>query len=556
MKKGIALLLVIFLAFALLAACNRAPVQSTSGSKLDIVSTKYGQVRGAKGTLHADVTIFKGIPYAAPPVGDLRWKPPQEPAPWQSVRDCVTYAPAALQNFGLAKTDVTIYGKEFYYDALPKTSEDCLYLNVATAATSAEEKCPVYIWLHGGGLGAGWSYEPEFDPEALAKKGIVVVSVGQRLGIMGYLVLPELSKESGYGASGNYGLMDEIAALKWVKENIKNFGGDPDNITVGGQSGGTAKTTGLLFSPEAKGLFHKIILQSGLNQYMTFSTQAELEKTGLDFIESIGLPRNTTLAELRKVDASKFIGDSSTLEGFHAYVFKAPASMVIDGKYLTRNASGDFLGQGTMNGIQMIYGINLGESQYTKADNAATFYKNMKTMFGDLYQKYDFANLVKVTDANASDTARTLASQTALMKGRIYGDLLYKNNQNVAAYCYLFSHFPPGRDEEKNWAFHTGEVWYTFNSLRDIPQQRAWEDVDRALANTMSSYWANFMAKGNPNGEGLPTWPECNSSLAYLDLGDQVVAHTDITKLEEVIREYLQTNPTAMQNRGTPFTAR
>jgi para-nitrobenzyl esterase len=544
MKKGIALSLMVFLAGALLAVWNIASAQSNSGTKIGIVSTKYGKVLGVKGLLYEDVTIFKGIPYAAPPVGELRWKPPQEPEPWQSVRNCVTYAPAALQNIEMKKTDTSMYTKEFYWD-VPAESEDCLYLNVATAAVSAIEKRPVFIWFHGGGLGAGWSYEPEFDPEALAKKGIIVVSVGQRLGPIGYMVLPGLSEESGYGASGNYGLMDEITALKWVKQNIKNFGGDPDNITVGGQSGGTAKTTGLLFSPEAKGMFHQIILQSGLNSNMTFSRQEEMEKKGLDFLEFLGLPRDITPAELRKVDASRFMGDFSTMEKLTEFVSKVPASMVIDGKYLTRDGKEYFLGQGTMNGIRMIYGSNLGESQYTKADNAAMFYDNMKKMLGDLYKKYDFENLVKVTDATANDTARILGSQVSLMRGRTYGDLLYKNNQNVAAYCYLFSHFPPGRDEEKNWAWHSGELWYMFNSIRNIPQQRAWEDVDYALADTMSSYWANFIAKGDPNGKGLPAWPECNSSLAYLDLGDKVVAHTDITRLEELIREYVKANPEA-----------
>jgi para-nitrobenzyl esterase len=268
-----------------------------------------------------------------------------------------------------------------------------------------------------------------------------------------------------------------------------------------------------------------------------------LEKTSLGFLESKGFSRDITLAELRKVDGSRFIGDSNTLEDFHAYAFKAPASMVIDGKYLTQNAKETYLGQGTMNDVQMLYGLNLGEAPYTEADNAAMFYDNMKKMFGDLYKKYDFENLVKVTDANANDTARILGTQIALMRGRTYGDLLYKNNQNVAAYCYLFSHFPPGRDEEKNWAWHSGELWYTFNSIRNIPQQREWKDVDHALADTMSSYWVNFMSKGNPNGKGLTTWPECNSSLAYLELGDKVVAHTDISKLDELIRDYVKANP-------------
>ena len=186
---------------------------------LEIVSTKYGQVRGV---IEEDVLLFKGVPYAAPPVGELRWKEPQDPAPWQGVRDCDTYGPRPVQpsQGGLGFEP---WASDFYYMGCTAYSEDCLYLNIATDAQSPEEKRPVYMWFHGGGLSSGYSYEVEFNPAVLAKKGIVVVTVGQRLNVFGYLSLPQLSAEQG-GISGNYGLMDEVKALNWVRENIAAFG--------------------------------------------------------------------------------------------------------------------------------------------------------------------------------------------------------------------------------------------------------------------------------------------------------------------------------------------
>lgn len=192
---------------------------------LDIINTKYGQVRGV---VEEDVLVFKGVPYAAPPVGELRWKAPQDPASWEGVRECDTYGPRPVQppQGGLFFEP---WGSDFYYMGFTAYSEDCLYLNIATDAESADEKRPVFMWFHGGGLSSGYSYEIEFNPTVLAKKGVVVVTVGQRLNVFGYLSLPQLSAEQG-GISGNYGLMDEVKALDWVRENIAAFGGDPDNI--------------------------------------------------------------------------------------------------------------------------------------------------------------------------------------------------------------------------------------------------------------------------------------------------------------------------------------
>lgn len=196
------------------------------------VRTKYGIVRGIEfeGD-YSGITIFKGIPYAAPPVAELRWAPPADPVPWEGIRNCDTYGPAAMQIFLRDRHAV-----EYYFSGTPKCSEDCLYLNVTTGAAETGEKRPVYMWFHGGGLTNCFSYEEQFNPQEMAKNGIVVVTVGHRLSLFGYLALPQLSREQG-GHSGNYGFMDQLKALEWVRENIEAFGGNPECITVGGHGG-------------------------------------------------------------------------------------------------------------------------------------------------------------------------------------------------------------------------------------------------------------------------------------------------------------------------------
>ena len=243
----------------------------------NIVETAYGKVQGINSTdeTYENVVEFRGIPYAAPPVGDLRWKAPVDPEKWDDVLVCDTYKDIPMQVLGGA--EVEPYKTDIYYDGVPKMSEDCLYLNVMTTedSLSSTEKKPVYVWFHGGGLNSCYTFEPEGNGEAFAKNGIVVVTVEQRLGVFGYLSLPQLSEEQ--GQSGNYGLMDQIKAMEWIKENIANFGGDPENITVGGQSGGTTKAMAMTASPKMDVEVDKLILESGLKYNMEFQTQESAE---------------------------------------------------------------------------------------------------------------------------------------------------------------------------------------------------------------------------------------------------------------------------------------
>lgn len=528
---------------------------------LEIVSTKYGQVRGV---IEEDVLLFKGVPYAAPPVGELRWKEPQDPAPWQGVRDCDTYGPRPVQpsQGGLGFEP---WASDFYYMGYTAYSEDCLYLNIATDAQSPEEKRPVYMWFHGGGLSSGYSYEVEFNPAVLAKKGIVVVTVGQRLNVFGYLSLPQLSAEQG-GISGNYGLMDEVKALNWVRENIAAFGGDPDNITIGGQSGGTAKTGALARCPQAQGKVKRVINQSSLNWTGTYPAMAEAEQEGVRFIESLGFRADASLEELRAADCEVF--NITGGNPFDKNAVRKPGNMVFDGKWVPeQDAAVSF--DKYAGGLDYLAGGNYGECVMSKEfalggrpiKTAADFYAKAKEMLGEeLYNKYDFENAYPVSDEEANVLSKHLAVEGLTgfggnMKNLCFGEYRAKKFPGAKTYSYVFSHITPSvPDDKKNplrdpdimMAWHSSELWYTFASLRvgrsgasNVPPIRPWTEYDVELAEKMSSYWANFIKTGDPNGEGLPHWPASGENHGWMDLGDELVSHEGLEgKREQMLYEY------------------
>ena len=530
---------------------------------IDIVSTKYGQVSGV---MEEGVLNFKGIPYAAPPVGELRWKPPADPAPWEGVRVCDAYGPRAMQPIfnGLGMEP---YASDFYYIGYPERSEDCLYLNVTTDARSADEKRPVYMWFHGGGLFHGYSYEIEFNPTVLAKKGVIVVTVGQCLNIFGYLALPQLSAEQN-GISGNYGLMDEVKALDWVRENIAAFGGDPNNITIGGQSGGTAKTGALARCPAAAGKIRRVINQSSLNWTGRNVPLAEGEQEGLAYIEHLGFSKDVTLEELRAADATLFSDAPMSFDGP-----RAPSSMYCDGIWvpdedmsvsMDKYCGGyDYLVGGNYGECAMERGFILGGRDLSTAE---AFYAAAKELLGeDLYNKYDFKTLFPVDDANANFLSKRLGVEGLTgfgggMKNRYFGDYRAKKFPGSKTYSYVFSHVPPAhaeeygtpRDPDKLMAWHSSELWYTFASLRrsedgkdNVPPVRPWTETDEKLADQMSSYWANFIKTGDPNGEGLPYWPASDENYGWMDFAEKPIPHTGMEgKKDELLLDFLMEDPT------------
>ena len=530
--------------------------------------TKFGVVRGIELTgKYAGITTFRSVPYAAPPIGDLRFRPPVDPEPWIGEWDASLGASRPVQETGTGLTREP-WVSDFYYMGTPPMSEDCLYLHITTGAADDTERRPVFMWFHGGGLASGFYTEIEFDPSELARKGIVVVSVAQRLNVFGYLCLPQLSAEQG-GISGNYGLMDEIKALDWVRENIANFGGDPDNITVGGQSGGTAKSTALATSPKTQGKIRRCINQSGLSwvrgDYLPMETAY---KNNIEYLKNLCLDPDITPEELRKIPAVKFfkLKDGLTF-GFGPG--RVPGSMVCDGEYVAHVSGAQNMDEfGTH--VDYLNGVNIGECTVRnefaigptkKFESAEEFYDVMKERLGDLYDKYDFRSLWPVTDENADFQSRVLASQICgnglglTMADRYFGAYRAQTAPDTRNWSYNFGRFPPClpeergtfRDTDVQLAWHSAELWYTFASMREgIPACRPWEPVDFALAEQVSSYWANFIATGDPNGTDsngnpLPYWPESRENYGWMEISAEgPKGHDGLTKLDEMGLEYLK----------------
>ncbi len=520
------------------------------------VTTKYGRMRGAElGGPYEGITEFRGIPFAQPPVGDLRWRPPADPVPWSGIRDCVSYGPACIQPTQ-GDLDSEPWATDFYFMGSPAMSEDCLYLNVTTGASTAGEKRPVFLWLHGGGNDHGYSYEIEFNPDELARKGIIVVSVAHRLSVFGYMALPRLSAEQG-GTSGNYILMDDVKALEWVTENIEAFGGDPCNITVGGQSAGCMKASSLAYSPLGRKHVKRIINQTNLCWRNQFSLLQDAEKECQKYLEALGFSPDVSLEELRRTDPYIFLKTKSGV--------RLPGDLVWDGNLIPNRSMTDTIEQ---YGGHMDYlaGSNLGETMmdgnkkrgepgFTRAED---FYAYAKELLGDLYEKYDFENLVPVTDENVDRESRRLASyglttdcfrKGGLTLNRYFGAMRAKSAPDAKTFIYLFTRVSPNlpedygtaRDPDLLMSWHSNELWYTFASLRDgTPPARPWQDIDYEIADRMSSYWANFIRTGDPNGKDLPYWPQSDESYGMAELGEEVTAVDHKRKTDEMILEYFR----------------
>ncbi|HEX4133386.1 MAG TPA: carboxylesterase family protein [Bryobacteraceae bacterium] len=465
---------VAFLLTASLYAAIDAPV------KLD-----SGLVSGITGT-NPDIRVFKGIPFAAPPVGNLRWRAPQAVAHWDGVRKGDEFGPICMQAAGRGGRG----------GAAPKMSEDCLYLNVWTAAKTASERRPVLLWIHPGGYTSGSGSSPATDGEALAKKGVVVVTINYRLGVLGFFAHPELTKESDGRASGNYALMDQTAALEWVQKNIAGFGGDPKRVTVDGDSAGAASIGNLMGSPRTKGLFQRAIAESGAWIGLSVghtATLSEAEQAGLKTGENLGAP---TLADLRAKPAA------DVLKGGRG------GGPIIDGYFLPEDV-GKVFAEGRQNDVPVLLGSNKDEGTFfMQPTTAAKFIEQAHRRYGD--QADAFLKLYPATsdeEANASQLAAFRDELGWVMRN--WASLQTKTGKSKA-YLYYFTHEPPApagaspRGGFGSGATHGAEAAYVFENL--LPP-RPWTDLDRQVADTLSSYWVNFATNGNPNGKGLPAWP-------------------------------------------------
>jgi len=448
-------------------AFGTASIAAAPSAVSEVVQTQTGKIAGvAVDDGGEKVYLFKAVPYAAPPVGELRWKAPQAVKPWDGVRDGTKWSSQCAQRAGSAMGEPGAI------------SEDCLYLNVVTAAKNIGEKRPVMVFFHGGGLTTGTGNSTTYANTALPRKGVVVVTVNSRLGPIGYMAHPALSKESGRKASGNYGTLDLIASLRWVKDNITQFGGDPNNVMIFGESGGGSKTLSVLASPLSKGLFHRAGVESGsaLSSQARVTTLEQGEAAGKRVSAKLGLDKSADeLAALRAAKWEDIIAAAGDRE------VDFPANVVVDG-YILPQSVHDTLATGKQHDVPLIVGANEGEQ-------------------------------------------RELQETVPLLAGLMSGSAKSK------VYVYNFAHVPKGWRELPCVAFHGLELPYVFGNVPNgltsptllylsrgggcTTRDAGPDQTDTVVADNAMRMWAAFAKTGNPSVKGLIEWP------AYSDKNDQ-----------------------------------
>jgi len=486
-----------------LAILGGATLPRAVAALTDAVLIEQGKLVGSGGR-GAEVRVYKGIPFAAPPVAGLRWKPPQPPDHWQGVRRATEFGDSCPQppypsNGLFAGTTVPI-------------SEDCLYLNIWTPAKSAGEQLPVMVWIHGGGFDRGTGSASGYDGENLARKGVVVVTINYRLGLLGLLALPELAAESPHHSSGNYGLMDQIAALGWVQRNIAAFGGDARRVTIFGQSAGSVSVSVLMASPLAKGLFMRAIGESG-GSFGLLLSLADAERQGLKVAEELGVKQDV-LKSLRAMSTTALVQSSANNE----------TVQIIDGWVLRQSVYAVFR-TGQQNHVPLIVGNNRNEGGNlatlpTGRISPAEFTASARKDFGSLADKF-----LEAYPAGTSEDAATAAHYASFRDGAFGWDMrtwarMETQTGHGHTYRYYFTRVPPGRAGARLGAFHGAELAYVFENFTF---RLFYVDVDKQLGEAISSYWVNFAKTGDPNGAGLPPWPVYDRARDdVLEFGDEV----------------------------------
>ncbi|MGP8245134.1 MAG: carboxylesterase/lipase family protein [Bryobacteraceae bacterium] len=484
-----------------LCALLLASVASCAFAALtNAVRIESGPIEGVP-ALVPGVMAFEGIPYAAPPLGDLRWKPPKPPVSWPGVRNADRYGPACPQRY-MGPDSVAFFGDYEF------KSEDCLYANVWTPAKTANDRLPVLVWIHGGGYRYGSGAERIYHGDHLAARGVVLVTFNYRLGIFGFLAHPELTRESGHRASGNYGLMDQAFALEWVKRNIAAFGGDPNRITIFGQSAGCGSVSYMQATPLAKGLFQHVIGESCGTSFIWRNVRrlAAAEQDGVRFAAAVGAP---SLAALRKLPTDALL---------NAWDQAGNASGPIVDGYVVPEDVYLIFAKGAQNPADVIVGSTEDEGTSLRRPRPKLDTPADQAEMDALYPP---GNDEKIVDDDHLWSAYTWAR-------------LNSKSGSHKSFQYFFSHHPPfpqpysqfAHDVTKLGAYHTAEIIYVFNNL-DIRRTRSWPYTayDQQLADIMSSYWVNFAATGNPNGRGVPNWPAFDDAKPrVMHFGDKVAA--------------------------------
>lgn len=491
MKK--AGLLLVSSSLLALSAHAAAPRATTANGIVDGVQEASG------------VKSFKGIPFAAPPVGALRWKAPQAAANWKGVRKADHFAARCMQ---LPLFDDMVFRSD-------GVSEDCLYLNVWTPARSDKEKLPVLVYFYGGGFAAGDGSEPRYDGESMASKGIVTLTVNYRLNVFGFLAHPELTKESPNRASGNYGLMDQAAALQWVRKNIAAFGGDPARVTIAGESAGSFSVSAQMINPQAKGLIAGAIGESGsLLGHMAPAPLSVGEQIGAGFARSAGA---STLAALRALTAQQLL-DATKKPG-------AWFSAIQDGYVIPRPPVAMYTA-GEQARVPLLAGWNAYEGHYKQvlgnnAPTAENFSAALKKLYGD-----QAGAAQQAYSGDVKQAATELASDRFIGFGTWKWIDSHARSSGKPVYRYYYTRPRPGQEG----ANHSVEIEYAMGNLA-TNKVYAWTDDDRALSTQMQGYFANFIKTGNPNGAGLPEWPQASaggaSRLMKLDVPSAAITATD-----------------------------
>jgi para-nitrobenzyl esterase len=462
-------LLVVMLAAGICIAQQPAPVTVEGGL--------------VQGTSEDGLTVYKGIPFAAPPVNDLRWRPPQPAAKWQDVLQATRFAPGPIQGGNPPS------GK----------SEDCLYLNVWTPAKSASDRIPVLVWIYGGGFGGGATSERNYSGENLAQKGVVLVSIAYRVGQLGFLAHPELSAESPNHVSGNYGLLDMIAGLQWVQKNIAAFGGDPGKVTIFGESAGGIAVSMLCASPLAKGLFHGAISQSGGSfgpprpTTMPGENQkrlADAERAGEAYAKSAGV---SSIAELRKLAHDK-------LPGGRGLGMSWP---IIDG-WVIPDDQYKLYEAGKFNDTPILVGYNSDEgASFSPPKTPEDYIAGVKSRYGKFAD--DLIKAYPAGEGKVVKTARDLARDSAFgWHTWVWARLQAKNGKSKAFYYYFDQHpvYAPDSPQADRGSPHGQDVAYVFQHL-----SRTATKTDQDVSEAMATYWTNFAKRGDPSGDGVPAWP-------------------------------------------------
>ena len=496
------------------AGCGRETARPPS--TLEIPQLDSGPISGIQ---EDGVWIYKGIPYAAPPVGELRWKEPQPVQPWKEVRPCTEYGHACPQEEWPYEMQSDIF-------RITDQDEDCLYLNVWTPAASPDERLPVMVWIHGGGFTVGAGSQVLYEGKHLARRGVVVVTINYRLGPLGFMAHPKLSKESPHGVSGNYGLLDQIQALHWVRNNITAFGGDPGNVTIFGESAGGASVCALLASPLAEGLFHRAIAESGA--FLSMGTPSGRREETLEEAEELGEKISRELECDKEADELAALRSRSPEELLAAFEKTEPKALgrvsfgpVADG-YVLPEKPQDVFAAGTQHKVPFLIGNNADEGMLFLAsqDIGAEQYANLVKLAYGSYAS-DVSALFPVESGQAKEALSQLLTALGFAApSRFAAEKMAEAGMPVFVYRFTMRSSTP--QTEHMGAYHGYELPFVFGTL-----VRFLRPEDQALSEVMMNYWTRFAASGDPNGGSDPSWPRFSAENdLYQELGPTVTTRS------------------------------